>query len=175
MSRLPGLRWLAGALGLFGAAGAFQAGAHAASDDTVYAARVSRVFDGDTVWVQPLAGGRYRKLRLDGIDAPEICQPGGTAARDALAKRVLGQQVEVRVRRHDEYGRGLARLRHQGDDLGAWLVGSGLAWSYRWGRSLGPYAAQEAASREAGLGVVGDAKAELPRDFRRRHGPCPLP
>ena len=45
----------------------------------VYEARVTRVFDGDTLWVQPLDGGRYRKLRLDGLDAPEICQSGGGA------------------------------------------------------------------------------------------------
>ena len=144
-------------------------------EDETYAARVSRVFDGDTIWVKPLAGGRYRKLRLDGIDAPEICQPGGTVARDVLADRVLDEVVEVRVRSHDDYGRGLARISHQSEDVGGWLVARGMAWSYRWGRSPGPYARQEAASRAAGLGVVADPTAELPRDFRRRHGPCSLP
>jgi endonuclease YncB( thermonuclease family) len=151
-----------------------SAQASAPHDDEAYAARVSRVFDGDTIWVKPLAGGRYRKLRLDGIDAPEICQPGGTLARDALADRVLDQEVQVRVRSHDDYGRGLARISHQGEDVGGWLVARGVAWSYRWGRSPGPYAKQEAASRQAGLGVVADPTAELPRDFRRRHGPCAL-
>lgn len=144
-------------------------------DDDAYAARVSRVFDGDTLWVKPLTGGRYRKLRLDGIDAPEICQVGGKAARDALAARVLDQVVQVRVRSHDDHGRGLARISHGNEDVGGWLVAGGWAWSYRWGRSLGPYARQEDAARKAGLGVVADAAAELPRDFRRRHGPCPLP
>ncbi len=144
-------------------------------DDHVYPARVSRVFDGDTLWVKPLAGGRYRKLRLDGIDAPEICQVGGEAARDALAARVLDQVVQVRVRSHDDYGRGLARISHRSEDVGGWLVARGMAWSYRWGRSPGPYARQEDAARKAGLGVVADAAAELPRDFRRRHGPCHLP
>lgn len=144
-------------------------------NDDVYAARVSRVFDGDTLWVKPLAGGRYRKLRVDGIDAPEICQTGGVAARDALAARVLDQEVQVRVRSHDEYGRGLARISHLNEDVGGWLVSRGVAWSYRWGRSPGPYAQQEDAARRAGRGVVAEAGAELPRDFRRRHGPCLLP
>lgn len=153
---------------------AAQAGAAGGADapHTAYAARVIRVFDGDTLWVRPLEGGRDRKLRLEGLDAPEICQSGGIAARDALAARVLGQVVEVHMRRYDDYGRGIARLWHQGDDVGAWLVAGGLAWSYRWGRSLGPYAREEEASRKAGLGVVADASAELPRDFRRRHGGC---
>ncbi len=171
--RVAGLRgrvWLVAAVMAL-AAGAPVA-AREAAQETVYAARVSRVFDGDSLWIRPLAGGPYRKLRLDGIDAPEICQPGGTRARDALAARVLGQVVEVRLRGHDSYGRGIARLWHQGDDVAAWLVSRGLAWSYRWGRSLGPYAREEQASRQAGLGVVADPAAEQPRDFRRRHGPC---
>jgi micrococcal nuclease len=140
----------------------------------VYAARVTRVFDGDTLWVKPLQGGRYRKLRLDGIDAPEICQRGGTVSRDALAARVLNQVVEVAVRQHDDYGRGIARLRHQGDDIAAWMVIHGQAWSYRWRRSLGPFKEEEAQARRARKGLFADEGAELPRAFRQRNGPCPL-
>lgn len=147
----------------------------AAPPATVYAARVTRVFDGDTLWVKPLQGGRYRKLRLDGIDAPEICQSGGAASRDALAARVLNQVVEVSVRQHDDYGRGIARLRHQGDDIAAWMVAHGQAWSYRWRRSLGPFKNEEAQARRARKGLFAEAAAELPREFRQRHGPCPLP
>lgn len=143
--------------------------------DEVYTARVSRVFDGDTLWVKPLAGGKYRKLRLDGVDAPEICQPGGEVSRDALARRALNQVVEVRVRTQDDYGRGIARIAHQGDDLAAWMVSNGQAWSYRWRRSLGPFAAEEAAARERRRGLFAEPTPELPRDFRKRHGPCPMP
>ena len=138
----------------------------------VYEARVTRVSDGDTVWVQPLSGGRYRKLRLEGLDAPEICQNGGPASRDALAQRVLRQNVTVTERQRDDYGRGLARLRHAGDDVGGWMVASGQAWSYRWRRSLGPYQAQETRARAQRLGLFSQADAELPRSFRQRHGPC---
>ena len=162
--------------GLVMALMALCAGAQEAPrQDEVYSARVSRVFDGDTVWVKPLAGGPYRKLRLEGIDAPEICQSGGAASRDALAQRVLNQVVEVRVRAQDDYGRGVARLNHQGDDVAAWLVASGHAWSYRWRRSPGPFADEEAMARQSKRGVFKDAAAELPRDFRQRHGPCPMP
>ena len=63
-----------------------------------FAGKVSYVTDGDTLWVQPDAGGAPRKLRLDGIDAPEICQSGGEASRAMLAQRALYQRVEVTVR-----------------------------------------------------------------------------
>lgn len=166
-------RWCAG-VGL--ALMAFSAGAQEAQGpDEAYSARVSRVFDGDTLWVKPLAGGPYRKLRLEGIDAPEICQSGGEASRDVLARRVLNQVVEVRVRAQDDYGRGVARLKHQGDDVAAWLVSSGHAWSYRWRRSLGPFAEEETVARARKRGVFKEAEPELPRDFRQRHGPCPMP
>lgn len=147
----------------------------AADQPEVYAARVTRVFDGDTLWVKPLDGGRYQKLRLDGVDAPEICQAGGTASRDVLARRVLNQVVAVSVRHRDDYGRGLARIRHEDDDIAAWMVAQGHAWSYRWRRSLGPFQAAEARARQGRKGLFAQASAELPRDFRRRHGPCQRP
>jgi endonuclease YncB( thermonuclease family) len=140
-----------------------------------YVARVSRVFDGDTLWVKPLAGGRYRKLRLDGVDAPEICQSGGPAARDALASQVLSQVVTVHVRAFDSYGRALAQVSVDGKDAAAQLVRGGHAWSSRWKRSRGPYAAEEALARSERKGVFAAPGAELPYQFRRRHGPCPLP
>jgi endonuclease YncB( thermonuclease family) len=43
----------------------------------VYLAQVTRVLDGDTVWVKPKGNLAPRKLRLQGLDAPEICQAGG--------------------------------------------------------------------------------------------------
>ena len=141
----------------------------------VYEARVTRVFDGDTLWVKPLEGGRYRKLRLDGLDAPEICQAGGRAARDALAARVFQRVVTVNERHRDHYGRALVHLTHQGDDVGAWLVVRGHAWAYRWRYSEGAYAGQESQARAQKNGLFADRDAEVPRDFRRRHGPCPLP
>lgn len=45
---------------------------------------VTHVSDGDTVWVEPTQGGEAQKIRLLGIDAPEICQAWGPQARDAL-------------------------------------------------------------------------------------------
>ena len=38
---------------------------------------VVRVVDGDTLWVKTGASQPPLKVRIQGIDAPEICQPGG--------------------------------------------------------------------------------------------------
>lgn len=137
-------------------------------------AQVIRVSDGDTVWVRE-AGRRPFRLRLDGLDAPERCQPGGETARAALAARVLHRQVELTTRARDMHGRAIGRLHAEGRDVGAWLVERGLAWDHRYRGRPGPYAVQERAARAAGRGVFADPRPEPPRDFRRRHGPCPAP
>lgn len=139
----------------------------------VFPATVTHVSDGDTLWVRPDAGGAPRKLRIDGIDAPEICQAGGEAARAALLQLVLHRRVAVSVRRHDDYGRALARLQLDDEsDLGARLVRAGHAWSYRWRAHPGPYAAEEAMARQSRQGLFAADQPELPRDFRKRHGSC---
>ena len=136
-----------------------------------FAGKVSFVSDGDTLWVQPDSGGPPRKLRIDGIDAPEICQTGGAASREMLAQRALHQRVSVTVRRYDTYGRGLARIQLDGKDLGAQMVVAGQAWSYRWRQNPGPYAAEEAVARQSRRGLFATGQPELPRGFRKRHGP----
>jgi len=137
-----------------------------------FGARVSHVTDGDTLWVQPDSGKPPRKLRIDGIDAPEICQPGGAAARAVLKQHALHQHVRVTIRRKDSYGRGLARIELDGRDLGALMVREGQAWSYRWRRQPGPYAAEEALARQARRGLFAADQPESPRYFRRQHGSC---
>jgi micrococcal nuclease len=136
--------------------------------------RVTHVSDGDTLWILTASGER-RKLRLEGIDAPELCQAHGPNARDALRQRLQWQSVQVQGTRRDDYGRQLARLQLGGEDIGAWLVQSGHAWSYRYRRDDGPYAVQEREARAAHRGLFAQAKPERPADFRKRNGPCVQP
>lgn len=137
-----------------------------------FAGQVTYVTDGDTLWVQPDDGGVARKLRLTGMDAPEICQHGGKAARDLLAQLALQRRVAVDVAYFDRFGRGLATVRLDGQDLAAQMVRAGWAWSYGWRGRPGRYAAEEALARQARLGVFAAVQPESPRAFRKRHGSC---
>lgn len=148
-----------------------RAGGHSESS-TRWSGTVTHVTDGDTLWVRPRQGGAPRVIRLDGIDAPEICQAYGPAARDALAAQVQGRTVQVVSRRHDDYGRLLARIKVKGHDVGGWMVAHGHAWSYRYRRDAGPYARQQTRARAAQLGLFADSQAEPPHEFRKRHGTC---
>jgi endonuclease YncB( thermonuclease family) len=137
-----------------------------------FQATVSHVTDGDTVWVRPAHGGPPLHVRINGIDAPEICQAFGPESRDALATLVLHKRVTVITRGADDYQRTVARLRVGREDVGAWMVAHGYAWSYRFRRDPGPYAREETRARDARTGLWGVAGAEVPRDFRVRHGSC---
>lgn len=137
-----------------------------------FMARAMKVSDGDTLWVQPVVGGELRKLRLLGIDAPEVCQNGGVVARDALRQLVAGRSLRVAVNFSDVYARGLARIEVNGEDVGKVMVRSGQAWSSRWKRRPGPYAAEEAAAKKSHLGLFSEVSPERPSDFRQRHGSC---
>lgn len=139
---------------------------------------VTAVVDGDTVWVKRNASSpgtrteRAVDIRIEGIDAPEICQPYGPEARQALSRRILNQTVKVSAHRTDTYGRTLARLSLADEDVGDWMVRHGHAWSYHYRRQAGPYASQESVASGARRGLFADPAAMQPREFRKRHGSC---
>lgn len=136
---------------------------------------VTHVSDGDTVWVRPVAGGSAVNIRIDGIDAPEICQAGGAEAKAALSHHVLHQTVSVEGKRRDGYDRLLARIWLQQTDVGEAMVKSGQAWAHQYKRYASMYAPERAQAQAARLGLFADANAVHPREFRKRHGPCSRP
>lgn len=133
---------------------------------------VTFVADGDTVYVRLQGQTEQTAVRILGIDAPEICQDGGPAARQALQAILQDQTVDLHIERQDDYGRQLALIFWQGRDVGRAMVQQGLAWSYRHGRDRGPYLQEQQAARAAGLGLFAQPSPLPPAVFRRQHGSC---
>ncbi len=133
-------------------------------------ARVVGVTDGDTVTLLlPGAGGIEQvKARLTEIDAPERAQPWGARARQALANKVFGRQVQVPQAKQDRYGRLLARLYLDGRDINREMVREGHAWVYR-SYATENWLPDEAQARSAGLGLwsLGAEQAVAPWQWRR--------
>lgn len=151
----------------------FSPWARAAKPVPEWAGRVTHVTDGDSLWVQPDdAALKPVEIRLADIDAPEICQPGGTQARDALKDQVGGKAVGVRTVGRDGYGRTLARVLLDGQSVNAWLVMEGHAYSNRTRWDRGPLVKQEKVARALQRGVHAQAGAVMPREFRRVRGAC---
>lgn len=134
---------------------------------------VTQVSDGDSLRLTPRGGGKPVEVRLEGIDAPEICQEGGRQARDALREKVLNQPATLRATDRDEHGRTLGTLTVGGVNINDRMVRDGHAWSYRYKHDKGPYVAEERMARALQRGLHATAGALMPREFRKRNGPCP--
>lgn len=92
-----------------------------------YNAKVVAVHDGDTITVRTT---ETVKIRLDGIDAPELKQAHGQASKQALSGLVFGKTVEVVPKNKDRYGRTVAQIKADGIDVNNEMVKSGAAWWY---------------------------------------------
>ncbi len=133
---------------------------------------VSRVVDGDTLWLKTEADSAPVVVRLEGIDAPESCQVGGKEATEALNSLALGRSVSVRVVARDEFGRAVGKVLDGDKDIGDRMVRDGQAWSSRYKYDRGPYIAEERMASALKRGLHATVGALQPRDFRKQHGPC---
>lgn len=125
-----------------------------------------RVHDGDTLTVR-CDDAAPVKLRVANIDAPELHQARGPAARDALIAHIHGGSISVVSRAVDRYGRTVADIANGDGDLGLQLVADGLAWC-----GMRPSAACRqalATARTAGRGLWADRDPQPPWRWRRAH------
>ena len=140
---------------------------------------VTYVTDGDTFWVQPsypIGNNTHsRKIRIEGIDAPEICQLYGKQSKHALEELLLHKNVTINTKRLDDYDRDVAKITFETRDVGNWMVSQGHAWSYHYRHSVGPYAVQERDAQSAKRGLFAASSPTEPRVFRREHGSCHTP
>ena len=131
------------------------------------------VIDGDTVLFKPdhaLPPGRaFLKIRLVDIDAPEHDQPYGEAAAQALSARVLRRRVEIETVATDVYGRTLARIFMDGDEVGTDLVRRGLAWAASRSRRASAVHTAQRQARLAHRGLWQDAAPVPPWTWRHSH------
>lgn len=86
--------------------------------------KVSSVIDGDTIYTSG------RSYRIHGIDAPEMTQPGGEAAKAHLSRLIQGRHVSVEFTDTDKYGRPVVRLFSKDGDIGRCMVEDGYARAY---------------------------------------------
>ena len=137
-----------------------------------FTGRVVEVTDGDTFGVRRSIGGTVT-IRLHGVDTPESSQPYGTAATRAARRYVGGKDVRVAVEEIGRYGRAVARVETEGGDLGAMLIGDGLAWHYReYAPNETEYARLQRQARNADRGLWSQASPIPPGEWRcRRTGP----
>lgn len=88
--------------------------------------QVLRVIDGDTFETTD-----NQKIRLSGVDAPELDLCGGTDSKLALEKLILGKRLMVKVLFNDRYKRLVSRVFDQETDINLAMISSGNAYISR--------------------------------------------
>lgn len=128
--------------------------------------------DGDTLTIIDAQRRQYR-IRLAGIDAPEKRQAFGNVSRRALSDLVFSRKVDLHVTKVDRYGRLVAKVLHEGQDVCKEQIRKGLAWLYAdYESELTPedrasYSAAQREAKKAHRGLWRDSEPMPPWQFRR--------
>jgi endonuclease YncB( thermonuclease family) len=134
-----------------------------------FTAKVTGVADGDTISV--MHASRPVTIRIQGIDCPEDGQDFSARAKQFTSSKVFGKTVSIEPRNIDRYGRTVARVVVDGEDLGLALVKAGLAWHYKQYSNDNDLARAENAARETRVGLWSHPKPIPPWEYRR---PTPI-
>jgi len=130
--------------------------------------RVEYVHDGDTVTCIDEAN-RPQKIRLVGIDSPELNQPFGREATAALREKLGGGRVRVEGHARDQHGRLLGTLWVDERNINRELVSDGWAWVFSGYSPDADLLDAETAARTAHRGLWSDPRARPPSEWRRDH------
>ena len=144
-----------------------------------FTAKVQRVVDGDTVYVEDEAGIKF-KVRLTGIDAPEQNQPYGLASKYHLSELLLNKFVLLESKPKngkpysvDRYKRVLAKIILDGRDINLSQVLNGYAWHFkRYQKQQSPkdrelYSQAELHAEKNKLGLWGEKNPIAPWKWRK--------
>lgn len=136
----------------------------------VWLVTVVRVSDGDSLIVVD-SGQQKSRIRVYGIDCPEINQAGGKDAREYLADILLNAAVAIETVERDRYGRTVAFVYKGGRAVEELLLEKGLAWVYD-KYCLLPvcdrYREIEHTSRELKIGLWASPDPVAPWEWRKR-------
>ena len=131
-----------------------------------YEAKVVSVHDGDTITVRTT---ETIKIRLSGVDAPELKQAHGQTSKQALANLVFGKTVTVTPVNKDRYGRTVAKIKADDREVGFQLVSTGNAWWYeQYDKHNTVYQQAQADAQVAKLGLWANPNPMPPWDFRKK-------
>ncbi|MBL0374865.1 thermonuclease family protein [Rhizobium sp. KVB221] len=115
-----------------------------------------------------------KRLRLSGIDAPELAQTClrrgiawncGRQAQAALARLVAGGGANCQGNERDKYGRKLVRCYRDDLDINGEMVRMGMAVAF------GDYEQEEAEAQSGGSGIW-SAEFIRPAEWRKTHQPA---
>lgn len=132
------------------------------------------IVDGDTIHLKDR--GEWKRVRLQGIDAPEKDQAFGKDSTQALAACIYkAKKIRVEWTKKDKYGRLLGKVLADGIDCNLSQIKQGYAWHYKFYQKdqadldRQSYSDEEVASRKSQIGLWQDKCSTPPWDWRRNN------
>jgi len=106
--------------------------------------KVIKVYDGDTITVAAFLKGQsqcYRfSVRMRGIDSPEIKSHNpieklaAITSRDNLSEKILNKIIYLKDIGNEKYGRVLANVIFEGENMNQWMLDNDMAIEYDGGK-----------------------------------------
>ncbi len=132
-----------------------------------FTAKVVAVIDGDTILVKRTHD--LVKIRLADIDAPEKAQPFGEAALQSLTEMVKNKEVTISSRAVDDYGRIVAVIRSNNQNINAAQVQRGMAWAISRFKRNNSLLQLQREAQLAKRGLWAEPNAMEPWQWRKQH------
>ncbi len=123
-----------------------------------------RVSDGDTININ--VNGETKKVRLLGIDAPELKQSFGAESQEYLSGLILNKRITVKGNAEDKYGRLLGTVYLNGENINLTMIRQGMAWDFKQYNAGREYTAAEEEAVAARRGLWSDPAPLAPWEFR---------
>jgi endonuclease YncB( thermonuclease family) len=128
-------------------------------------AKVVGVYSGDTIVISTNTS-KQLKIRLEGIDCPELDQDYGDSAKMTTVSLCFKKDVRIDKVGIDTYGRTLAYV-YVGDVcLNKELIRLGMAWHYKEYNADPELAKLEEEARNKKVGLWSQPSPKSPWDFR---------
>lgn len=136
-----------------------------------FTGRTIDVADGDTITVLN-QNNESVKIRLAGIDCPEGSQVHGNKAKQFVVSKVSGKRVRIFPDTIDRYGRTVALVLINGENLNEQLVANGHGWVYKkycTADYCNDWLKLEETARAAQVGLWEDRNPQPPWEWRAEH------
>lgn len=128
---------------------------------------IDYVSDGDTFYVHYFSGEKTI-VRLAEVDCPEKKQEYGLEVKEIVANLLQkGDTVKLYITSKDRYGRTIAAVSFNDQDLATYLVVNGLAWHYKQYSNSKELERLELEAKESKTGLWKNSQAQAPWVFRR--------
>ncbi len=130
--------------------------------------KVEKVHDGDTINIIT-NNNKMLKIRLFGIDAPELKQKYGEESRICLENMIKNKKIEYAIKeKSDKYGRIVGIIFADDKNINLEMVKKGCAWSY-WSYNKSLYFLfEQYKAKYKKVGLWQDDNPQPPWEYRHR-------